>query len=182
MGSSYETQAAYASSQATKTKVTSTAQECSNWITEADISDSQKEIYLNNLSRNTHGSMPSRSLDELSKDTSLHLSSRAVESMQVVEGAQVSCMKGMTRDMLVSTSSGGPKVGGKPGLTIKDTETVLGTFGTCKKQRMRRKKQKTKEKMHQIQSHVNQILKMNGIMEMLRQSLWTKEHCINCVC
>ncbi|MBL1230535.1 DUF4280 domain-containing protein [Enterococcus sp. BWB1-3] len=132
--SSYEMQAAYASSQATKTKVTSTAQECSNWITEADISDSQKEIYLNNLSRNTHGSMPSRSLDELSKDTSLHLSSSAVESMQVVEGAQVSCMKGMTRDMLVSTSSGGPKVGGKPGLTIKDTETVLGTFGTCKKQ------------------------------------------------
>ncbi|MBL1231009.1 hypothetical protein IW492_17430, partial [Enterococcus sp. BWB1-3] len=52
--SSYEMQAAYASSQATKTKVTSTAQECSNWITEADISDSQKEIYLNNLSRNTH--------------------------------------------------------------------------------------------------------------------------------
>ncbi|MBL1230947.1 hypothetical protein IW492_17100 [Enterococcus sp. BWB1-3] len=43
--SSYEMQAAYASSQATKTKVTSTAQECSNWITEKDTA-----LYLMNTS------------------------------------------------------------------------------------------------------------------------------------
>ncbi|MBL1229851.1 hypothetical protein IW492_11470 [Enterococcus sp. BWB1-3] len=46
--SSYEMQAAYASSQATKTKVTSTAQECSNWITEADISEGWRKAGINN--------------------------------------------------------------------------------------------------------------------------------------